>query len=208
VSLCRLLAIDFRVLITILLWASSARAGSLIVDIVDESRIPLKDVLVIVQSLDRADREVCRSLTDAQGRACRVDVAAGPYRAIATAPHGLWKTRVIEFLADGIETSVRFFMTPQPAQDAGDISVGVAATNIQVLRSTGEPAANADVFVRDRDATAHLQRRYRTDRSGTARIELVADPTVVIAVFEGALSIEERTNQAAFTVRLPPPPRK
>lgn len=51
----------------------------------------------------------------------------------------------------------------------------------------GQPANGARILVRDRDATLHLERRYKTDGKGTAKSELVSEPTVVVVVYGAVL---------------------
>ena len=208
------LAATLRAVIALLLWVSSSSAAVVVsVSVADGSRAPIKDVLVILQPLDPSNGEISRSLTDSQGHITPVKVAAGLYRAIASTPYGLWETKITEFLANGPKTDVILFVTPQPTHGYGDIvSIGNPLRRVHVLRSTGEPAANAAVYVRDRNATLHLERRYKTDLSGNAQIELVSNPTVVIAVSEGSLLSEEiteetKTDRKPITLQLPPPPR-
>ncbi len=59
---------------------------------------------------------------------------------------------------------------------------------MQVVRPDGKPAAGADVHVRDRDATLHLERWYTTDEAGRVTIEQVSDPIVVVIVYKDTLT--------------------
>jgi len=209
------LATNLRAVITLLLWVSSSSTASVVsVSVADESGAPVKDVLVIVHSLDHQNGEICRSLTDAHGRITPVEVAAGLYRVTASTPYGLWETTITEFLAYESKTDVMVLMSPEPTHGYGDIvSNRGPFRRIHVLRSTGKPAANAALYVRDRNATLHLERRYMTDLSGDAQIELVSNPTVVVAVSEGSklskeINKEQVADRTPITFRLPRPPRK
>ena len=45
--------------------------------------------------------------------------------------------------------------------------------------------------MRDRDATLHLERRYKADNKGAAIIELVGKPTVMVVVYGDVLLTTE-----------------
>jgi hypothetical protein len=62
---------------------------------------------------------------------------------------------------------------------------------LQVIGPGGQPATGARVLVRDRDATLHLERRYKTDKKGTTNIDLVSAPTVVVVVYGDIVSTTE-----------------
>src|ERR1700690_2292580 len=110
-----------RVLLVALVFASSAWAAGIDVAVVAGAGLPLKDVLVIIQTLERSDRELCRSLTDAHGLACHAELTPGLYRAIATTPYGLWNTRVREFWVAQANATVTLEMTPMGTHGYGDI---------------------------------------------------------------------------------------
>jgi len=187
--------------------AAIASAAAVDVSVVDSSGAPLKDALVILQVLDPQQREVCRSLSDSQGQACRMSLDAGLCRVIATTPYGLWTTTIREFMVREPATDLAVSMSPQPAHGAGDVVlVGADTVDVRVMGPNGEPAANAEILVRDREATLHLERRYRTDPSGRARVELVSKPTVVIAVFGGSVQSQEVNDERAVTLRVASPP--
>ena len=198
-----------RLLLAALVFAGYACAADVDVAVVDTAGVPLKDVLVIIQSLEHRDREPCRSLTDAQGRACHAELTPGLYRAIATTPYGAWNTKVIEFLMARAADTITLKMSPMGSHGYGDIvTLGLPSAGIQVLQSNGEPAPKALVLVRDRDATLYLERSYRTDAAGNARIELTGDPTVLVVVFNGTVlsqEVSQSDQPSPVTIRLPAP---
>lgn len=202
-----LLGVNMRLLLAALVFAGSAWAAGVDFSVVAGDGLPLKDVLVIVQTLERSDRELCRSLTDAQGLACRAELTPGLYRAIATTPYGLWNTRVREFWVAHANATVTLQMTPMGTHGYGDIvTLGLPSAGIQVLQSNGEPAPKALVIVRDREATLHLERFYMTDAAGKTSIELTGDPTVLVVVFNGTVLSQEVSKSprpSPVTVRLP-----
>jgi len=195
-------------LLSFLVNVAIASAASVDVTVVDSSGAPLKDALVILQALDQHG-EVCRSLSDNQGRACLMNLNAGLYRVIGTMPYGAWTTTVREFIVNEPAASLKVSMSPQPTHGAGDVVlVGAPIIDVRVLGPNGEPVANADVLVRDREASLHLERRYRTDASGRARVDLVSSPTVIIAVFGGSLQSQEVDDEHPVTLRVGPPARR
>ena len=179
------------------------------VTVVDSCGLPLGAALVVLQTRD-GKREFCRSMTDAQGHACRTDALDGPYRAIATTPYGMWNTAVLESRTTDSPARLRLKMTPRPTHGYGDIvPVGrKQETEIRVLRDK-RPASNADVLVRDRGATLFLEHFYHADSSGKVRITLVGQPTVVVVIFGDVLVSEEIYQSLAqgqsdsVTIRLP-----
>ncbi len=192
-----------RFLFAILAFASSVRAASIGIAVVDEAGLPLKDILVVVQKLEPREEEICRTLTNQQGRARGVELPPGLYRAIATTPYGLWSTTAVEFLAPLSAGEVTLEVHPVPTRGYGDIAtVGKRIRDIQVLQASGQPAVAAEVLVRDKEATLQLERRYKTDASGKAKIELVGTPTIAVVVFEGILVSQEVGDDEPATIRL------
>ena len=193
-----------RFLFAILACVVPALAANVNISVIDASGAPLKDVLVILQTLERTDRELCRSLTDEQGHACGMELSPGLYRVIGTTPYGLWDTTAVEFLAARSSSQVTFKMNPTPTHGYGDVvTVGSPTIDLEVLQSDGRPASEAEVLVRDREVTLHLERWYKTDRMGKAKIELVGDPTIVVVFFQGMLLSREVVGTDPVTIRLP-----
>jgi len=177
-----------RQLFLVLLLSTLACAAPTSVCIVDGSGAPLKDVLVILKSLDNHYFDVSRQLTDEQGKTRSVELKHGLYRIIATTPYGVWKTTIREFLVGDEPINLKITADANPTHGLGDvISVGADHAELQVLKADGSPAAGAKVLIRDRDATLSLERWYKMDENGKSKIELVGSPTVVVVVYDGKL---------------------
>jgi len=144
---------------------------------------------VIVQALDEGEHEVLRALTDLNGNVPKSDLRPGLYRVIATSPYGLWETEVREFLVKGEpDKDVVLKVRPMPTHGNGDITtVRTSWANLHILRLDGQPASEARVLARDDKATRSLERWYKTDKEGKARIELTTEPLVLIITFEDIL---------------------
>ena len=130
------------------------------------------------------------------------------YRVIATAPYGLWETDVREFLVNEKPVQFTIVVRPKPTAGYGDVvTVGTKKQALKVLRSDGQPAASAEVYVRDREATLNLERRYKTNAQGQAEIELVAEPTVVAITFGDSQVMREiHGTEGELVVQLPQTP--
>jgi hypothetical protein len=110
----------------------------------------------------------------------------------------------MEFLASRGPSQAILRMSPKTTHGSGDIvTIGAPTRYVQVLRSNGQPAAQAEVLVRDEEATLHLERRYKTDNSGRVRIELVGKPTIVTVVFDGSLVSQAVSDTGSATIRFP-----
>jgi len=158
------------------------------IKIQDASGAPLKSELVIVQDLNKPGSESLRALSDQNGDVPHLELGHGLFRIIATYPYGGWKTQVSEFLVRDRPITVSLQIQPMGTHGNGDVVlVGSSFANLQVVRSDGQPISGASILVRDEDDTLNLERSYKTDQKGMARIELVADPTVVIIVFGDTL---------------------
>jgi hypothetical protein len=53
----------------------------------------VKNDLVIIQDLNNREREILRALSGENGNGPTLELPAGLYRVIATAPYGPWQTR-------------------------------------------------------------------------------------------------------------------
>jgi hypothetical protein len=172
--------------------AVPAATATVTIKVEDASGAVLQDELVIVQDLDHSEHELLRALSDKDGNVPPLQLTAGLYRVIATAPYGLWQTSVREFLVR--DKSIEFIVNVQAlgTHGYGDIvTVGSSHVRLQVIGPDGQPVSGVSVLVRDRDATLHLERRYKSDGKGTANIELVADPTVVVVIYGDIVSTTE-----------------
>lgn len=193
-----------RMLITLLL-CGTCFAAPATVRVVDGSGAPVRDVLVIIQSLDNRQRDVSRKLTDEQGSVGTLELKAGLYRAIATTPYGVWHTAIKEFLVSGDRVEVRLTVEQEPTHGAGDVvTVGASTADLQVLKPDGTPASGADMLVRDKDATLYLERWYKMDEAGRSRIELVGTPTIVVVVYHGKLLVTQLAAETHPVVRFSP----
>src|SRR5579872_2829876 len=160
----------------------------------DGSGASVKDELVIIQDLNNREHEVLRALTKEDGTLPPFQLQSGLYRVVATAPYGLWQTSIREFLVGQQSTEITIKVQPVPTHGYGDIvNVRTIRRQLRVIGSDGSPASGASVLVRDRDATLHLERWYKTDKKGTTPIEMVGDPTVVVVVYGDVLLATELT---------------
>jgi hypothetical protein len=92
-----------------------------------------------------------------------------------------------------------------PTHGNGDIvTVGTKKKKLKVLNSNGQGASGAEIYTRDRGATLHLERWYRTNTQGEAEIELTSDPTIIVIVLGDSLTTRETNDKdGELTVRLP-----
>lgn len=186
----------------LLLLSSSATRVDIVIE--DSSGVVLKDELVIIQDLNGKDREVLRVLTDRYGKIPALNLEPGVYRAIATAPYGLWQTEVREFLVTDKPFQLTLNVRPMPTHGYGDIvTVGSKKKQLKILQADGKAAVGAELYVRDREATLYLERRYKTNSRGEATIELVGKPTVVAIVYSNSISTHEVSEDTPVTLRLP-----
>jgi len=171
----------------------------------DSAGAPVKDELVIVQDLYNQEHEVLRVLTDAEGKIPILDLRPGLYRAIGTAPYGLWQTQVQEFMVGKTPMKIELSVRPISTHGNGDIATaGTKKKRLKVLKVNGQPVSGAEIYVRDRGATLNLERRYVTNTQGEVDIELTGDPTIVaVVVGEFLTTRETNDNGDELTVRLP-----
>src|SRR5258708_22598753 len=156
----------------------------------------IKDLLVIVQDLDNHENEILRALTDRDGNVPPIKVRSGLYRVIATNPYGLWQTSVREVLVRGKPTQVAITAKPMGTHGNGDVVLtGAQHELLRFIGPDGQPAAGASILCRDREATLSLERWYKADRSGEARIELVGNPTVVVVQYDDVLFATELSDR-------------
>jgi hypothetical protein len=126
-------------------------------------------------------------LSDQEGNVPLLQLSRGLYRVIVTAPYGIWQTTVREFLVGERSTEVIVRVQAMGTHGYGDIVSKGTPAQLQVIGPDGRPANGASILVRDRDATLFLERRYKADRNGNAKIELVSEPTVVVVVYGDVL---------------------
>jgi hypothetical protein len=168
-------------LVAVLAWFALAPAPPVTIVVQDSSGAPLKNELVIVQDLNAQRHEITRTLTDASGSIALLQLTPGLYRAIATAPYGLWETEVREFLVSDKSVTLVLKVQPKPTQGRGDVAiVGARHARILVLDASNKPVAGVSILTRDRDATSLSERWYSSDAKGIANVELPSDPAIVV----------------------------
>jgi hypothetical protein len=181
-----------RRVMVLLLFCQLATATPVKFRVLDESGAPIKDVLVIVQNLQKHEAELLRMLSDAEGTVRGRELEPGLYRLIATTPYGLWRTIIKEFLVKVAPMEVVLRVKVMPTHGYGDIVVvGTTSVDFQVLRPDGLPASDAELLVRDRDATLYTERWYKTDAQGRTRIEMVRNPLVLVVLYQDAIMTTE-----------------
>ena len=171
------------------------------VSVHDTSGGPVNNDLVILQNLDEREKEIVRALTDLDGRIPPLQLGPGLYRAIVTAPYGLWQTRVSEFLVKDIPVSLIVSVEPMPTHGAGDVvTVERKRINLRIVAADGHPASGAIILARDTYATLHLERWYKADQFGETEIEITADPQIIVVVFGGMVVTREIASRSAQQV--------
>jgi hypothetical protein len=183
-----------------------ASRAKVAIKIEDESGAPIKDELVIIQDLRDSGRVIPRALTDSNGDAPALDLQPGLYRLIVTAPYGLWKTEIREFLViAGRVKQIEVRVSSLPTHGYGDVIPAPGPkVQAQVLTSDGQPASGALVLARDQKDTLYLERHYTADAKGMVGIELVASPTVIVVVYQDILVSREITKDTGpLVIHLP-----
>jgi hypothetical protein len=185
-----------RTVMLFLLLCPCASAVPVRFRVLDTGDAPTSGVLVIVQNLQNHETEVLRALTDARGEAGSRELLPGLYRMIATTPYGIWEDVIKEFVVRYVPFEMALRVAPMPTHGYGDIVVvGTTWAELQVLQPDGQPAPNANVFVRDRKATLYTERWYKTDAQGRTKIEMISDKLVVLILYQDAMmttSLSER----------------
>lgn len=171
----------------------------------DSSSAPVRSELVIVQNLDDHEKELVRALTNGTGNIPSIQLSPGLYRAIATAPYGIWETKVQEFHVDEVAVQLVLSVDPMPTHGHGDIvTVGTPKMSLHLVDAFGKPVAGASVLARDREATLYLERWYKTDTAGNVNLEMVADPLVVVVVCGKVILTRELSSSRVIeTIQLP-----
>jgi hypothetical protein len=193
-----------KTLVLVLLLLSLRPTKNVTVRIADASGAPLKDELVIIQDLNGQEREVMRALTSDAGAVQPLSLPPGLYRAIATAPYGIWETQVSEFLVDQKPTEVLLRVKPLSSRGDGDIvTVGAPSAELRVVDASGKPVADATVLARDEKATVSSEAWYKTNPEGEANLVLAGNPTVIVVYARDTLTTSvAQPNMTALTVQL------
>jgi hypothetical protein len=172
----------FHFLIMLLL-ALLPDAKTSIIKTVDASGAPFPKVLVIVKSLE-GEGEVARYLTDQDGRTPKIQLSSGLYRVIATCPYGICQTTVREFLGSDVPSELTLEI-PVNSTDLNGETVGAPRIQL-VLETANGKASGAHILIRDPEAK--WEKWYVADATGSAEVELVSDPSVVVVIFGGKVS--------------------
>ncbi len=171
-----------RIIITLagLLYCLPCMAAPVQVTIKDSRGTPLKSALVILQDLNRQERELTRVLTDNEGRAALPELNPGLYRVISTYPYSHWQTAVREFLVN--DKPVVIDLTMPGMQGYDDLPVSIGQLTVHVLRPNRVPVAGARVLVRDADADPNSEHWGTTNAQGTVTLDLTLQPAVIVVV--------------------------
>ena len=172
-------------LAVVLLCTLPAFSAQVDISVTDSGGTPLKDTLVIVQDLQRQERELFRALTDEYGKVPGHNLDPGLYRAIATYPYGQWRNNVREFLVKDAPVRVQLQMPQATGLDSLDVSIG--QLNVTVLDAAGKPAQGARVLVRDVNATPQSEHWGTTDAQGHTTLELTVDPDALVVIYHDQL---------------------
>jgi hypothetical protein len=136
--------------------------------VLDYTGAAFPNVLVIVKSL-AGKGEIFRALTDDRGSVPERGLPAGLYRANATCPYGLCKTKVSEFLVGDSRVMLELKVDVTPTQGNFAVVGPSSQLTIQVVDVQGRPAASAQALVRD--SAAEFEQWYTTNAQGEADVE-------------------------------------
>lgn len=179
---------QFVKLLMLLTYALSPSVDhSSVVKTVDQSGAPLPNVLVIIQSFD-GKGEIGRYLSDREGRTPHFRLGPGLYRLILTCPYGLCRTSVREFLGAKAPSEIVERIELKPSDFNGQIT-GAPEIRLKVFSSQGKPQADAHVLVRD--PNAKWEKWYVTDNGGSAVVELITDPTIIVVLHNQTITTRE-----------------
>jgi len=154
-------------------------------EVTDASGAPISNVLVIIRSIE-GEGEKLRALSDASGLAPVTQLGKGKFQVIATQPYGLWETGVKEFVMDGNPATLTLSLRVRPTQGLGDVEFVGPGLDLSVVDRSGHVVPNAEVFVRDHEAT--FGKWYVTDKQGNTNISLFGNETEIIAFSNGQLA--------------------
>lgn len=172
----------------LLTYALSPPVGhSSVVRTVDQSGVPFPNVLVIIQSFD-GKGEIGRYLSDRQGRTPHFQLGPGLYRLILTCPYGLCRTTVREFLGAKAPSEIIEKIELKPTDLNGEI-LGAPKIRLKVFSLDGKPRVSVHVLVRD--PSAKWVKWYLTDGEGSAIIDLLNDPSVVVILGNQNITTKE-----------------
>jgi hypothetical protein len=189
----------------ILLIVSLISPAGVTVKVQDASGAPLKDELVIIQALSGRQHEVARALTNDEGDVPQLQLNPGLYRAIATAPYGLWETEIREFVVTDQSANIVLLVRPLPTSGFGDVvPVRASRAEVHVRDSNGVPVAGANVLVRDKNATLSSEASFATNQAGVANVLLPGNPTIIVVYVGSKLATKTVDGKpSSITIQLP-----
>jgi hypothetical protein len=190
-----------RCLMAWLLFCASYATAQVEITVTSSAGAPLKDALIIVQSLQPGEHELFRALTDEGGKIPARDLDPGLYRAIGTFPYSRWQTEVREFLVSKAPVKVQLQLPEKTVVDATTVSVG--RLTVHVLDAKGQPVTGARVLVRDAEAHADSEHWGTTNAQGVTTLELTSTTAVLVVINRDQLyTFPVETWETERTVRL------
>ncbi len=197
-----LLCLGFAILCLLPL-CPAASAVPVSIRVSESSGAPLKDALVILQSLDPDlhEHEISRVLTTSDGTVAGLALNPGLYRAIATYPYGPWRVAVREFLVKAEPVAIDLRMANRGTDDA--MIIGTGRLLLHVLDAGGKPVEGADVLLRDAEARPSYERWGKTNAQGTVSLEVTAEADTLVVIFHSQLyTFPANSYDTERTVRL------
>jgi hypothetical protein len=153
------------------------------IKLADVQTAPVPNVLVIVQSLSTG-AEVGRKLTNQIGTVEFEIGSPGLFRLIATSPFGLWGTTVREFRVVP-PAAIQIDITLKHLPPAGNrVYVGSPIT-VTLVDWEGKPLKKTNFLTRS-EAGCDVQ-WHTTDENGSARVDLLSEPVVVVVEYNGKI---------------------
>lgn len=148
--------------------------------VVSKSGTPMKNVLVIVRSLDTG-HELGRFLTAENGKTPSVDFDQGLYRVVATCPYGTCETAIKELFA-GEAGDTLTVTTPARAIPHTPLPASARKEALTIVDPQNRPLRDVQVLVRSVDGVRGDW--YITRANGGTPISLVDDPSVLLVLYQ------------------------
>ncbi len=173
------------VVLTMFLCVVPSFATSVEVTVRDATGNPLKNALVILQELTAQQHELCRTLTNDQGKADLPSLNQGLYRIISVYPYSRWRASVREFLV--LDQPVTLDIRMAETEGYDDLPVSIGDLKVHVVAPDGRSAQGARVLVRDAEADPHSESSGITDAEGDVTLHLTKPPDVLLVVYQNHL---------------------
>ena len=192
---------SIRALVACLFFCAASATAQVQIAVANPNGAPLKDALVIVQSLEPSEHELFRALTDEAGKIPQHNLEPGLYRAICVFPYSRWRSDVREFLVNTGPVKLQMQLPAKVVEEA--ITVSVGTLTVHVLDAKGQPVAGARVLVRDVEADADSEHWGTTNAQGVVSLELTSTTAVLVVVYRDQLyTFPVQTWETERTVRL------